>query len=341
MNCRACESDLPRRTGNRGRPPLYCSAACREAGVRAYRQAHKDEVNAWRRAHDTRPRKAIEIVSGRCAHCGAEFIGPGTKKFCSKSCKSKFSARAYYQATGYQTVCDLDGCDRLVDKRTMRVCQTHRQRMKRLGSYEAPPRVCPRCDQTFVPEDRTDVVFCSGCREYQPIQPRPRVCTACGSVFVLGSAKASSEVCSRSCAMARRRAYENGRRVRQPMSQRECPHCGSTFESSNPRQRHCSTKCGDRAAHSRRRAVRIGAYVEDVWRAKVYARDGYVCQLCRKPMKMSAEVPHPKAPTLDHVIPLVHGGTHEYANVQAAHFICNSRKSAGDAQLNLSLIGVA
>jgi 5-methylcytosine-specific restriction endonuclease McrA len=32
------------------------------------------------------------------------------------------------------------------------------------------------------------------------------------------------------------------------------------------------------------------------------------------------------APTIDHVLALAAGGTHEMANVQAAHFICNSLK---------------
>jgi 5-methylcytosine-specific restriction endonuclease McrA len=51
-----------------------------------------------------------------------------------------------------------------------------------------------------------------------------------------------------------------------------------------------------------------------------------MCRLCGDPMMMGQAVPHPKAPTIDHVIPLAKGGTHEPANVQAAHFLCNSIK---------------
>ena len=108
---------------------------------------------------------------------------------------------------------------------------------------------------------------------------------------------------------------------------------------------YCTPQCANRASGSqakvRRRARQHGAYVEDVWRSKVYERDGYVCQLCHKPCKMAAVVPHPKAPTLDHIIPFAHGGTHEYANVQLAHFLCNSLKSDGDGQLNLNIVGVS
>jgi 5-methylcytosine-specific restriction endonuclease McrA len=42
---------------------------------------------------------------------------------------------------------------------------------------------------------------------------------------------------------------------------------------------------------------------------------------------MTKAVPHPKAPTIDHIIPLAHGGDDTRANVQLAHFLCNA--SAG------------
>jgi len=82
----------------------------------------------------------------------------------------------------------------------------------------------------------------------------------------------------------------------------------------------------------RRATKKRGAFIERVVRATVYARDGYTCQLCREPVMMATRVPHPWAPTLDHIIPLSAGGTHEYANVQLAHFMCNSVK--GTAQAN-------
>lgn len=58
----------------------------------------------------------------------------------------------------------------------------------------------------------------------------------------------------------------------------------------------------------------------------IYRRDGWICQLCMKPVDRSAKVPDAKAPTLDHIIPLAKGGTHEPRNVQLAHFECNWKK---------------
>ena len=44
-----------------------------------------------------------------------------------------------------------------------------------------------------------------------------------------------------------------------------------------------------------------------------------------------ALVPEPLAATLDHIVPLSCGGEHSEANVQLAHFLCNSTKSDGQA----------
>jgi 5-methylcytosine-specific restriction endonuclease McrA len=64
----------------------------------------------------------------------------------------------------------------------------------------------------------------------------------------------------------------------------------------------------------------------------VYARDGWTCGLCGGAVERDEVVPHPLAPVVDHVISLANGGTHEPANVQCAHFLCNSRKGARDDQ---------
>jgi 5-methylcytosine-specific restriction endonuclease McrA len=54
---------------------------------------------------------------------------------------------------------------------------------------------------------------------------------------------------------------------------------------------------------------------------------------------MAKSVPHPKAPTIDHIIPLSAGGDDTKANVRLAHFLCNSRRgNRGDVE-QLKLIG--
>ena len=54
---------------------------------------------------------------------------------------------------------------------------------------------------------------------------------------------------------------------------------------------------------------------------------------------MTKAVPHPKAPTIDHIVPLADGGDDIKANVRLAHFLCNSRRGARGGTEQLWLIG--
>lgn len=129
-----------------------------------------------------------------------------------------------------------------------------------------------------------------------------------------------------------------------------CSECGEHFtglaSSFDTRPLVCSKRCERRRnrdqiqlARDRRRARKRDAFVENVYRRQIFDRDKWRCQLCGKATKRDAKVPHPKAPVLDHIVPLAVGGTHEPANVQCAHFLCNSIKSHGAANDQLRLIG--
>ncbi len=71
---------------------------------------------------------------------------------------------------------------------------------------------------------------------------------------------------------------------------------------------------------------RLKAYVAPVYLKKMYERDGWICQICREPVDPTLRYPDPMSASLDHIIPLARGGTHEPGNVQLAHWICNVKK---------------
>ena len=77
-----------------------------------------------------------------------------------------------------------------------------------------------------------------------------------------------------------------------------------------------------------RRRMRLGVNQERYALTEIAMRDGHRCGLCHKPVPMRMVVPHPHAPTIDHILPLSEGGDDTRANVQLAHFQCNSTKSA-------------
>lgn len=114
-----------------------------------------------------------------------------------------------------------------------------------------------------------------------------------------------------------------------------CARCRRPFLDRHPDARYCSATCGSRAKQSRRRARKRGADHVPYSRVDVFERDGYRCHLCKRMTMRTAVVPHPRAPVIDHLIPLGPGPDARH-NVATAHFLCNSkRREVGAAQLIL------
>lgn len=123
-----------------------------------------------------------------------------------------------------------------------------------------------------------------------------------------------------------------------------CRYCSAPFVDrwlAGQSSQTCSARCAKAIGKHRRRARKREAYVADVSPRKIYERDGWRCRIkgCGRPVKRDAVVPHPLAPTIDHIIPLAKGGTHEPANVQCAHFKCNAIKSDQLGNVQLMLVG--
>jgi hypothetical protein len=155
-------------------------------------------------------------------------------------------------------------------------------------------------------------------------------------------------ICSATCIEARQR-----RLVREwyyahtsPPAQRTCV-CGDSIEPSAPPQQHQCGKCSEerrrevkRQARRRRRARERSVESEPYTLAEIAERDKYRCGICRKRVAMTKSVPHPKAPTIDHIIPISQLGPDIKTNVRLAHFWCNSVRGAGDDEaVQLLLVG--
>ena len=125
-----------------------------------------------------------------------------------------------------------------------------------------------------------------------------------------------------------------------------CKHCGTSFMTRTGRTKSghkefCSRSCGAQfrakyesdaaralAAKVRRRTRIKAAKIESVDPFKVFERDGWRCHLCGcKTPKEKRGTYHPKAPELDHIMPLSKGGEHSYRNTACACRACNAAKS--------------
>lgn len=72
---------------------------------------------------------------------------------------------------------------------------------------------------------------------------------------------------------------------------------------------------------NRRRARKLAQFVAPVDPVTIRDRDKGLCGICGHAVASDEQ-------SLDHIVPLARGGTHEPANVQLAHRSCNSRKGA-------------
>jgi hypothetical protein len=219
-----------------------------------------------------------------------------------------------------------------------------RERYRRnvLGRRNLPYwHVCTRCGGRFSAIGLRK--FCDPCLEARkPGPPADRClvpwgeCGWCGRPIVAKWRVYCSIVCQRNGTDARRR------RAR-PISFADCVECGALFTQHAHKRRFCSPDCAYRTSHRHQKATRKArqrAYPSEfISPRRVFARDGWVCQLCGKPTKRAVHVPDPLAPTLDHVVPLSLGGPHLYTNVQCAHFECNWRKGDQPMGEQLLLVG--
>lgn len=129
-------------------------------------------------------------------------------------------------------------------------------------------------------------------------------------------------------------------RAQRARAARPCKVCGAPVGRSRTKTfpaTTCSALCASRTEAAREwkktarkagKARKRVATVESVSALKVFERDGWLCHLCgRKTDRARRGTYHPKAPELDHIVPLAKGGAHSYANTACAHRKCNAAKS--------------
>lgn len=196
-----------------------------------------------------------------------------------------------------------------------------------------------------------------------------KVCIVCGKPFI--SARNNRKVCSEECRRAHRKQLqkqrnqskpnrrswdewvieqrernekkkEESRRLREELKEAKktkgiCIVCGEKYETLNPSQVTCSSKCSKRWKYHKRDARLKGKIVDnDITLEALYNRDSGVCYLCgckcnwndKTITKEGYQITGQTYPTIEHVIPLALGGQHSWENIKLACFHCNSIKGA-------------
>ena len=113
-----------------------------------------------------------------------------------------------------------------------------------------------------------------------------------------------------------------------------CIVCGTITD----RPKYCCTACANKAAnktkeHRRRERIKTQMVDKDITVEGLFRRDVGKCWLCGErcnfedyAVRDGNFIVGDWYPSIDHVIPLVKGGKHSWANVRLAHHRCNSIK---------------
>jgi 5-methylcytosine-specific restriction endonuclease McrA len=93
------------------------------------------------------------------------------------------------------------------------------------------------------------------------------------------------------------------------------------WRQENPE--HC------RDYYHQKRARKREVTVEPVSLREIFDRDGGKCQICKRKVRWDLAYPDPMSKSIDHIVPLSRGGTHEPRNCQLAHLRCNVSRGVG------------
>lgn len=245
-----------------------------------------------------------------CPVCGSTFVPKRQCKgvTCSRRCSGLYSAQQKYPGCRVrERRITCAGCGRVVVRKV--------RKSRDAGKYCS--RQCAFKHDPYYNKPKPVV-----------LPKQPIACEVCGRLQ-------HKKRCSRECELEAGRRWHLSHR--KPKPARACVRCGTVFTPpiGSKVRKFCSQVCGRR--HGQRnsprshtsRARKFGVErCYSVTAVKVFDRDKWRCQLCGRatPKRLKGTI-DPRAPELDHIVPLSKGGGHVWANVQCVCRRCNGMKS--------------
>lgn len=114
---------------------------------------------------------------------------------------------------------------------------------------------------------------------------------------------------------------------------KNCVYCSKEFNAKNVNQKWCKPSHKERFRDKVTKRIKekqlrkLGKTRPDIInKHMIFDRDGYICQICLKPITKNLPPHDWQSATLDHIIPISAGGQHTMDNLQSSHKICNFHK---------------
>lgn len=169
---------------------------------------------------------------------------------------------------------------------------------------------------------------------------RQASCSVCGKIVYRSRTSGAIQTCI-DCRRAN--PQPRGHHGPPPTTTWVCGWCGKPCERKRikgQRPKWCNPSCGAAAAIARR-GWPDDFSVSPIRRREIYARDGWICQICGEPTSPQWTRGDPWSPTLDHIEP--QSATlipdHSDRNLRTAHAFCNTARCNArltDAEVRLS-----
>lgn len=223
-------------------------------------------------------------------------------------------------------MCSVDGCQKTRHGRLY--CSMHYRRLRLRGDVgsSSPERLSVKgkvCSVRGCGEPRRKTVYCASHYSQRRAIGRTKrfvwkwsdrslTCVVCSDPTVRGF----RQFCSSACRMLWN-VYSGD--VPRSVS---CRGCGNevvlTFRRNGSRRLNTNLlQCPDCRRTWRKHRFSVVQLAE---------RDGTTCSICCECVDMELRHPEPSAPSVDHFVPRVLGGTNDPTNLRLAHLVCNLRK---------------
>ena len=167
---------------------------------------------------------------------------------------------------------------------------------------------CKKCGRFFIADKYPNRRYCSPeCNPWISTKRPSKSCKICGKdLHRKGNAGPFPTYCTEAC------RWEAHYKRYPKKYTKPCAYCGKpNHQKRGIVNKYCSEDCRSNDA------------------IRNQEQQCEICgKLCGRKINKELKYPHPMSVSLDHIMPLAKGGTHEWDNLQASHLRCNMSKGA-------------